>query len=277
MKHTEGTFKGIRQLNFHYEIWLPEGNVKAILLIVHGLGEHCERYMNVVNHFVPLGYAVYAWDHIGHGKSDGEREMVSRFGDFTENLKVFYTQVKGWQPDKSIFLYGHSLGGLIACNYLLDHQADFKGAIISAALVRVPSNISPMTVVLGKVLSAIAPKVGIVPLDTAGISRDQAVVDAYINDPLVYHGKTPARLAAEMLKAMQRLTANAQSISLPLFIIQGCSDRLVDPGDANLLFEKASSKDKTLKMYDGLFHEVHNEPERDMMFEDLEAWLGTRI
>jgi acylglycerol lipase len=277
MNHTEGNFKGVRNASIYYQAWLPDGKVKAVLFIVHGLGEHSGRYTNVVNRFVPSGYAVYGLDQIGHGKSEGGREQVERFEDFTDNLTIYYNMVKAWQPGKPIFLYGHSLGGLIGCYHLLDHQADFKGAVISAALVRVPANISPLTVTVGKMLSAIAPKAGVIPLNAAGISRDPAVVKAYEDDPLVFHGKTPARLSAEMLKAMMRITAEAGRITLPVFILQGSADKLVDPGDAQLLYDKVSSNDKTLRMYDGLYHEVHNEPEREMMFKDLEAWLKAHV
>jgi acylglycerol lipase len=277
MNHTEGNFKGVRNASIYYQAWLPDGKVKAVLFIVHGLGEHSGRYTNVVNRFVPSGYAVYGLDQIGHGKSEGGREQVERFEDFTDNLTIYYNMVKAWQPGKPIFLYGHSLGGLIGCYHLLDHQADFKGAVISAALVRVPANISPLTVTMGKMLSAIAPKAGVIPLNAAGISRDPAVVKAYEDDPLVFHGKTPARLSAEMLKAMMRITAEAGRITLPVFILQGSADKLVDPGDAQLLYDKVSSNDKTLRMYDGLYHEVHNEPEREMMFKDLEAWLKAHV
>jgi acylglycerol lipase len=277
MNHTEGNFKGVRNASIYYQAWLPDGKVKAVLFIVHGLGEHSGRYTNVVNRFVPSGYAVYGLDQIGHGKSEGGREQVERFEDFTDNLTIYYNMVKAWQPGKPIFLYGHSLGGLIGCYHLLDHQADFKGAVISAALVRVPANISPLTVTMGKMLSAIAPKAGVIPLNAAGVSRDPAVVKAYEDDPLVFHGKTPARLSAEMLKAMMRITAEAGRITLPVFILQGSADKLVDPGDAQLLYDKVSSNDKTLRMYDGLYHEVHNEPEREMMFKDLEAWLKAHV
>ena len=277
MNHTEGNFKGVRNVSIYYQAWLPEGKVKAVLLIVHGLGEHSGRYMNVVNHFVPLGYAAYGLDHIGHGKSEGEREVLERFEDITDNLTIYYNMIKVWQPGKPIFILGHSLGGLVTCKYLIDHQADFKGAIISASLVRVPANISPLTVTMGKIFSAIAPKVGVVPLDATGISRDPEVVKAYVNDPLVFHGKTPARLAAEMLKAMRRVTAEADKIALPIIIFQGSADRLVDPGDAQLLYDKASSKDKTIKIYPGFYHEVFNEPERAIVLKDVEDWLKAHV
>jgi alpha-beta hydrolase superfamily lysophospholipase len=274
MNHVEGNFKGVRNANIYYQAWLPEGDVKAVLFVVHGLGEHSGRYMNHVNYFVPLGFAVYGLDHLGHGKSDGEREVIERFADYTDALTTYYRMVKGWQPGKPIFILGHSMGGLITCTYLLDHQADFKGAIISAPAIKVGENISSMTITIGKLLSLIAPKTGVLALDATAISHDPAVVKAYADDPLVFHGKTPARLAAEMLKTMMRVTAETDKITLPFIVVQGSQDKLVDPAGAQMLYDKAGSKDKTLKMYKGLYHEVHNEPERATMFKDVETWLA---
>lgn len=277
MNHIEGNFKGVRNANIYYQAWLPEGDIKAVLLIVHGLGEHSGRYMNLVNHFVPLDYAVYGLDHIGHGKSEGTREFVQSFEDFTTTLTKYYNMVTEWQTGKPVFLVGHSMGGLIASHYLLDYQANFKGAIISAPAVKVSDSISPTTITLGKILSAIAPKMGLLGLDATGVSRDQEVVKAYVNDPLVFHGKTPARLAAELLKAMLRVTAEAHKIMLPLLIVQGSEDKLVDPDGAQMLYDQASSEDKTIKVYDGLYHEVFNEPERAIVLKDVENWLEARL
>lgn len=277
MKHIEGDFKGVRKMNIYYQGWLPDEQAKAVLLIIHGLGEHCGRYMNVVNHFVPLGYAVYGLDHIGHGKSEGEREVVQRFTDFTDTLAIYYQMIQDWQPGKPIFLFGHSMGGAIVSYYLLDHQDDFDGAIISAPAVKVGDSVPPATIVMGKVLSKIAPKMGVMALDVNGISRDPEVVEAYVNDPLVFHGKTPARLAAELLSAMQRITAEAAQIALPILVIQGSKDVLVDPTGAQMLCDKACSTDKTLKVYDGLCHEVLNEPERDQVLADIEDWLAAHM
>lgn len=277
MKHIDGTFKGPRGLDIYYQGWLPDGEVKAVLFIVHGLGEYCGRYTNVVNHFVPLGYAVYGLDHIGHGKSGGDREMLKRFEDYTEPLKTYYKMVTSWQPGKPVFIYGHSLGGLITCFHLLDEQDSFKGAIISAAGVKVPENISGTTVIMGKVLSVLAPKAGILGLDTNYLSHDKAVVDTYNADPLVFHGKTPARLAAEMLRAMMRVSAEAGKITLPVFIFHGGGDKIVDPAASIMLNEKISSKDKSFKIYEGDFHEVHNEFDREVMFKNLEEWLAAHV
>ena len=169
------------------------------------------------------------------------------------------------------------MGGLITCCHLLDHQADFTGAILSAPAIKVSGSISPLTIVIGKILSRIAPKAGVLALDATGISRDPEVVDTYLKDPLVFHGKTPARLAAEMLKAMMRVSEAADQITLPFIVVQGSKDKLVDPSGAQMLYDKAGSRDKTLKVYEGLYHEVHNEPERFEMFKDVETWLSARV
>jgi acylglycerol lipase len=203
--------------------------------------------------------------------------VVERFEDFTDILSTYYQMVKTWQPNAPIFLLGHSLGGTIAIYYSLDHQDDFKGAIISAPLIHVPANISLSTIIMGRILSILAPRVGIVPLDATGLSRDPQVVQAYISDPLVFHGKTPARLAAEMLRIMQVLSSRMNEITLPFITLQASEDRLVDQDSAQILYDKASSKDKTIKIYDGFYHEVFNEPGRDLVLKDVEDWLNAHL
>jgi acylglycerol lipase len=277
MKHQEGFFKGVRDANIYFQSWLPESGLKAGLLIVHGLAEHSGRYMNVVNHFVPLGYAVYGTDHIGHGKSDGTRVHVKRFDDYTKTLKVYFDMISGWQPDKPIFLIGHSLGALIGAVYLLDHQAELAGAVLSGVLVKVPGNITPTTILLGRMLSTLIPRLGLIGLDANGVSRDPEVVRAYVSDPLVHRGKTTARLAAEMLKAMQYVTGQANKITLPIMIVQGGADKLVDPAGAQMLFDTVSSADKEIRIYDGFYHEVFNEPEHDRVLRDVERWLEAHL
>jgi alpha-beta hydrolase superfamily lysophospholipase len=179
--------------------------------------------------------------------------------------------------NKPIFVLGHSLGGAITTYYLLDHQADFRGAIISAPAIKVGDDVSQLVMVIGKVMSRLLPKMGLIELDVNGISRDPQVVQAYVNDPLVFHGKTPARLAAELLSAMQRITEEAGKITLPFIVVQGSADTVVDPSGAQMLYEKANSEDKTLKIYDGLYHEVFNEPERDRVLQDVENWLENQL
>jgi alpha-beta hydrolase superfamily lysophospholipase len=277
VKHQEGFFKGVREANIYFQSWLPENDSKAVLLIVHGLAEHSGRYMNIVNHFIPLGYAVYGVDHIGHGKSDGKRVYVKRFEDYTNTLKIYFDRIRRLQPGKPIFLVGHSMGGLISAVYLLDHQNELTGAILSGVAVKVPENITPIIIIVGKMLSALMPSLGLIGLDAEGVSRDPAVVEAYVNDPLVFKGKTTARLAAEMLKAMKYVSVLATKITFPILIVQGSADRLVNPAGAQMLYDAVSSPDKEIRIYDGFYHEVFNEPEHDKVLRDIEIWLESHL
>jgi len=246
-------------------------------MIVHGLGEHSGRYDNVVNHFVRLGYAIYGFDLPGHGKSGGYREFIQEFKDYSDTLITFKKMVKEWQPDKSIFILGHSMGGLIVTEYLIDHTDDFQGAVISAPAITIPDNINQLTVFAGKVFSKIVPKMGIMALDPNLISRDEGVVEDYIEDPLVFHGKTTARLSAELLRAIMKVNDEIRKITVPLIVVQGSEDKLAKPQGSKMLYERAGSEDKTLKIYDGLFHEVFNEPEREKVLTDVAAWLDERV
>jgi alpha-beta hydrolase superfamily lysophospholipase len=277
MDHVEGTFTSVRDAEVYYQGWLPEGDARAVVLVVHGIGEHCGRYEHVVERLVPLGYAVYGLDHIGHGKSEGQREFVERFEEYTETLTIYYDMIQGWQAGKPVFLLGHSMGGLIAAYYLLDHQERFRGGILSGPAVKVGEDVSRVTILMGRLLSALAPKAGLMALDAEGMSRDPEVVAAYVNDPLVFTGKMPARTAAEVLDAMLRVTAEAGKITLPLLILQGGADKIIDPAGAEMLYEKASSPDKTLRVYEGLYHEVFNEPECDRVLQDVENWLEGHV
>lgn len=277
MKHQEGFFKGVREANIYFQSWLPESEPRGVLLIVHGLAEHSGRYGNVVNHFVPLGYAVYGIDHLGHGKSDGTRVYVKRFDDYTNTLKVYFDMIREWQPDKPIFLVGHSMGGLISAVYLLDHQAELAGAVLSGPAVKIPNHVTPAMLFLGKILSALIPRFGLLALSADGVSRDPAVVQTYVSDPSVYRGKATARLAAEMLKAMQTINGQAARITLPILIVQGSADKLVNPAGAQMLYEAISSADKEIRIYDGLYHEVFNEPEHDKVLRDVKLWLEAHL
>jgi acylglycerol lipase len=202
--------------------------------------------------------------------------FVKRFDDLTDVLGMHVDRVRDRHPEKPLFLVGHSLGALIAARFLADRQEAVAGAILSGALVKVPDNISPATVMLSKVLSALFPRIGLVSVDAQGVSRDPAVVRAYIDDPLVYTGKMTARMGAEILKAMKLVTAEADKITLPLLILHGSEDRLADPDGARTLYEAVGSADKTLKIYDGLHHEIYNEPEHPLVLRDVEAWLEER-
>lgn len=277
MKHREGTFKGVHQMEIYHQAWLPEGEAKAALLIVHGLAEHSGRYGNLVEHLVPKGYAIYGVDLPGHGRSAGVQVYVERFEDFIETTEAFRGLVEDWQPGVPLFLYTHSMGGLIGSFYLLDHHNGLAGTVFSAPAVAIPQHVTPLTVFLGRLMSNLVPRLGLMAVDAQGVSRDPAVVRAYDSDPLVYRGKATARLGAELLRAMKRVEAEMGAIRLPVLFLQGSEDILVDPAGTRMLYEGVSSTDKALKVYDGLYHEVHNEPEREQVLADVEAWLESRL
>jgi acylglycerol lipase len=277
MEHTEGGFKGYKGLNIYYQCWLPEGNAKAVLLVVHGWAEHSGRYKNLVDYFVPRGYAICALDHRGHGRSEGPRGYIDRFSDYLIDLKTFFDLVRSQHSDAKIFMVGHSLGGTISTAYVIEHQHELAGLLLSGASLILGSGMPSALIPLARICSVLIPRMGIFVLDATAISRDKAVVDAYVNDPLVYRGKVTCRFAAEMLKMLRRLPTQMPEINLPILVMHGTDDRLGDPEGSRLLYERASSKDKTLKLYQGFYHEIFNEPEHEQVLSDMEGWLAARL
>ena len=277
MKHKEGYFKVYKGLKIYYQCWLPDGKPKAVLLVAHGLAEHSGRYKNLVDYFVPKGYAVYAVDHRGHGKSEGTRSYVDNFNDYLIDLQTFFDVVRKENKNAKIFLFGHSLGGTIATAYAVEHQEELAGLITSGALLVASPTVSPVLLALAGVIAAVAPKMGVTVVDASGISRDKSVVDAYVNDPLVFRGKVPARMGTELVRIWKKLPEQMPSIKLPVLIMHGFADQLADPRGSKLLYERVGSKDKTLKLYDNCYHEICNEPEREQVFMDMQAWLAKHI
>jgi len=272
----DGYFHDVNGSNIFYKCWLPKDDIKAVLLVVHGLAEHSGRYMNIVNEFVPMGFAVYALDHIGHGKSDGIRGYVNRFSDYTNTLKIYLDKVLLWQTGKPIFLIGHSMGGLISAEFLVNYDTELAGVIFSAPSIQAPKKTSIWLVMAGKLLSKFLPKVKLIKLTSSSVSSDQKVVNQYFDDELVYNGKTTARLAYEIFISMEMLVKNLYKINLPIIIFQGSQDKLVHPDGAQLLFESVQSSDKTLKIYNEMYHEVFNEPDHEKVLNDLRYWLESR-
>jgi acylglycerol lipase len=277
MKHTEGTFIGRGNLNLYYQSWAPDGLPYAALVIAHGLAEHSGRYMNVVNYFVPKGYAVCAFDLRGHGKSEGKRGYVEHFSYYLDDLKIFYDKVCQQYKNTKIFLVGHSMGGTIAAAYASQHQSELDGLILSAAVSKAGESINSLSILATRILSVILPKMGVTVLDASTISQDKAVVDAYVNDPLVYRGKITARMGAELLNIIGKLPSIASGINLPTLVMHGSADRLSSPDGSRMLFEHIQAKDKTLIIYESFYHEIFNEPGRQQVFDDMHKWIAHHV
>jgi alpha-beta hydrolase superfamily lysophospholipase len=259
-----------------YQSWMPDAP-RAVVLLAHGYAEHLGRYDHVAERLGQDQIAVFALDHWGHGRSDGTRGFVPAFSIFRDGLAALLSHVKETVPGLPRFLIGHSMGGLIATAHLLDHQQDYVGAVLSGPAVKPGEPPSVATRIIGRLLSRLAPQTGILQLEAGAVSRDPAVVAAYVADPLVHSGKMSARLAAEMLDAMEHVQANAGRITLPVLIVHGSGDRLASPVGARELFEKLSSSDKEFHDFLGLYHEVFNEPERDEVLALVTGWIAQRI
>jgi len=277
MERTEGTFKGSKGLNLYYQCWLPDGNPRAVLLVVPGLAEHSGRYTNLVNYFVPKAYAVCSFDTQGHGRSEGPRCYIDKFQDYVNDAKIFFDIVRQRYKDRKVFMVGHSMGSTIAIDYTIQHQGDLAGLIISGAALKPGSSIPSVLKGVVRVISRLFPKMGVMTLDASAICQDKAVVDAYVNDPLVYRGKVPARLGAELVKILDELPALIPKITLPIIIMYGTGDRLCNPEGSRMLYELVGSRDKTIKQYEGFYHEIFNEPGHLQVMADLEAWLTAHI
>jgi alpha-beta hydrolase superfamily lysophospholipase len=210
---------------------------------------------------VPLGYAIDALDHRGHGRSDGERVMVDHFTDYLADLKTFFDQVHAENPDKKIYLVGHSMGASISTAYASIYQAELAGLVLSGG---------------GIATDKAPPRLGDLKLHET-LSRDPAVVEAYVNDPLVYHGPPPTGRDSAMAQMREELPAMAEKIKLPILVMAGYASPLGDGPRSEALFERVASPDKTLKLYPELMHEIFNEPEFPQVMGDLELWLRQRV
>jgi acylglycerol lipase len=272
----EGDFVGVRGLRIHHRSWLPAGQPRGIVVIAHGFAEHGGRYTRVAERLVVEGVAVRAADHRGHGLSEGKRTSVIRFDDYVDDLTTTITEAKDQWPALKLILLGHSMGGLVALRFAVRDASLIDGLVVSAPAA-CPGDVSRLKLTIGRALSRVAPNTAVMRLPLNKISRDPTVVEAYNTDPLVFRTPIKARLGAEMLATMDRVDAGLPAMRIPLLVMQGTSDGLVDPGCGPQVYNRAGSPDKTLKMYDGLWHEIFNEPERDHVLDDLAAWVNVHL
>jgi alpha-beta hydrolase superfamily lysophospholipase len=241
--------------------------------MAHGVSEHGGRYAWTGEQLARRGYALYALDHRGHGQSGGARAVIDRVDNAVADLGELLARAAVESGDGSKpFLFGHSMGGFLALAFATRRQDQIRGLLLSAP-VAVLEAASPVQRVAGHVLSALAPKLGVVAIESSTVSRDPEVVRDYESDPLNYHGKLPARTVHEMAQEVARFPQSVPRIAVPLLVQVGTGDQLVPPRSSELVYEWASSEDKTIERYDGLYHEILNEPERDQVVGDMLAWL----
>lgn len=278
-QHAEGRFTGAARKQIYWQAWLPEGKPAGVVVLVHGYAEHSGRYRHVAERLVSAGYAIYAPDHHGHGKSEGARANVNRMSEVVSDLDHVVRMAAAKHPELPVFLVGHSMGSLITLDYVTKTSTGsgypLAGAAVSGTAIDI-SIVSAPERLVASILSGFVPNLGVIPLKTADLSRDPQVVAAYDSDPLNYHGRIKARTAAEVLGTTDKVGDRLPEVRLPILIMHGTDDKGAAVSGARLIAEKASSDDVTLKLYDGLYHEIFNEPEQDIVLGDLLDWLKAR-
>jgi acylglycerol lipase len=274
----QGWLPGADGVALFWRAWLPgadDGPVRQSVVLAHGGLEHSGRYDHVGRRLAAAGCAVYALDFRGHGRSSGRRGQIGRMSKLVDDLERLRSKVALERPGVPLFLVGHSLGAMVVLEHLLTSHAKPTGAILSGTGIDV-SGIPAVQARVARILSAVAPNLGLVAVDSSGISRDPAVVKAYDEDPHVFRGKAPMRTAAELLISAERVTPRLAEITVPLLILHGGGDVVTNPAGARLVAERVSSADLTLSVRDGLFHEIFNEPERDEVIDSVAAWITAR-
>ncbi len=274
MRHDEGKLRTPAGPSLYYQSWIPVEDCTAILLIAHGLAEHSGRYEHFAAFFVARGYAVFALDHIGHGKSDGDRCHIGQFSEYTDGISLLLDRAREECPGIRVILVGHSMGGLIATRFLIEHQANFAGCVLSGAAVKPAVELSSIQRFMMRFFSRVLPRLRVLQLDASEVSRDPAVVESYRRDPLVFTGKVTVRLAEQLFSTMAWIEDRVGAIELPMLILHGSADGLTSPAGSKMLHQKISSRDKKLTIYDGLYHEIYNEPEQEEVMTDVANWLA---
>ncbi|MCK5169126.1 MAG: lysophospholipase [Bacteroidales bacterium] len=260
-------------------VWEPKESPKAIINLVHGYSEYCERYDHWAMKFTENGYLVHAIDYRGHGRSDGRRGHINQFDDFLNDIDILVKESNKLYPDLPQFIYGQSLGGSIVTNYTLKRENNFKGAVISSPWYKLSFDPSALMLLFARIMKRVYPKfTQNTNLDVKALSHDKKIVDAYIADPLI-HGKMSARMFYEIYSAGHWVLENADKIKLPLLIQHGNDDKITSYKASKEFAEKAKEfkKDVTYKEWEGLYHELHNEIEKEKVFEFVVEWLEDKL
>lgn len=275
-----GEIDGTLRTGEHWHAWTVQRPV-GVVLVVHGAHEHLGRYRHVAERLAAAGYAVFAVDHLGHGRSPGVRGNIGSMDSAVAGVDALARLAAERHPGVALWVYGHSLGGLIALQYLTGpHHADVRGGIISAPALDTSSGTAAQKA-LAPVLSRWLPNLGVLALDAATVSRDPRVVEEYRTDPLVYHGKIRARTATEIMMTAERMPPRLAALRLPLLLLHGTADRLMPLAASEAVRRHAQQAELTVHFYEGFYHEPHNEPEQAQVLDDIVRWLddhspGTR-
>lgn len=255
--------------------WRPDGKPRAVVVIVPGFNAHGGHYLWVAQQLVSMGLAVYALDLRGRGKSDGERFFTGTIDDYTSDVDRLVSEVRAREAGLPIYLLGHSAGGVTACIYALDHQRDLAGLICESFAFQTPA--PEVALALLKGLSHIAPHLHVLKLKNADFSRDPKWVEHMDNDPLIHNETQPTQTVAALVRADERLKESFPQFTLPLLILHGTHDNATRYSGSQTFHAQATAKDKTLKLYEGHYHDLLNDTGKEQVMNDIMDWLGARL
>ena len=271
----EERYDGKGGLRIAYRTWKPAGEPKALLVIVPGFNSHSGFYKWPAEQFSADGFIVYAVDLRGRGVSDGERFYVDDIEDYVADVDGVVKIAKAANPGKKLFMLGHSAGGVVSVVYALDHQSELAGLVSESFAYQVPAPDFAIAALKG--LSHVFPHAHVLALPNKAFSRDAEVVKAMDNDPLIAHENQPTKTVAALARADDRLTREFSKITLPVMIIHGTLDQATKPSGSQKFFDNAGSSDKTLKLYEGFFHDMLNDLDKQQVYGDIQAWLDARV
>ncbi|MFT3703141.1 MAG: alpha/beta hydrolase [Agriterribacter sp.] len=274
MQPTTSTFNNKAGLKIFTRTWLPEANIRGVIVIVHGLNSHSGYYQWVADEFTAAQYAVYALDLEGRGQSEGERFYVQSIYDYVDEVDQLVDIAKAAHQALPLFVLGHSAGGVVSCLYTLEHQEKINGLICESFAFQVPAPDFVLTVLKG--LSHIAPHLHTVTLKNVDFSRDAAVVEAMNNDPLIAHESQPTKTMEQLVIADERLKKEFSLITLPVLILHGTSDKATKYSGSQFFYDNAGSSDKTLKLYEGHYHDLLNDLDKEKVIADIKEWVIAR-
>ena len=271
----EGTFESAAGLKIFFRSWHPSAAPRGVVVIVPGFNSHSGYYGWVAGQLVARGLAVHAIDLRGRGKSDGERYYVRSFRDYVTDVEGLVKLARSRDTGLPVFVLGHSAGGVVSCLYALDHQGELAGLVCESFAFKVPAPDFALAVFKG--LAHLAPHAHVLRLKNEDFSRDPAVVQAMNDDALIAHETQPTQTLAEMVRADERLSESFPQLTLPVLILHGTADKATRPSGSQRFYNEAGSKDKTLKLYDGGFHDLLNDTGKGPVMADVTAWLEDRL
>jgi alpha-beta hydrolase superfamily lysophospholipase len=278
MEHSESTFTGAGQLALYWQRWLPAEPPHAVIVIIHGIGEHSGRYRQIVNYFVPRGYAIFTFDLRGHGRSPGQRGYIKHWDDFRTDVTAFLAIVRQHCPSLPLILFGHSMGGVIALDYSLRFPQVLHGVIASSPAIG-DVTVAPVLWFVAKILDRVWPTFSL-STQTGGVewkvTRDLEVLRVDANDPYI-HSKATPRLAMQIKHTVTWIQTHAREWTLPLLVVHGTGDNIASPNGSRQFVKQIIAPDVTYREYDGGYHELFNDIIREQVLTDTEAWLARHI